>query len=80
MIYKILRLFLNTFTAYDKYSVLNREYLTHLIHKQLSQKQETISEFFSKFLKSRLNFEPIKKKDNTNNECISKITDFQKGG
>ena len=52
----------NTFTAYDKYSVLSREHLTHPIHMELSKKQKTVSEFFSKFLKSRLNFEHIEKK------------------
>ena len=61
MICKILRLFVDTFTAYDKYSVLNREYLTQPIHMQLFQTQNTFSEFFSAFLKSRLNFEYIKK-------------------
>ena len=61
MICKILRLFVDTFTSYNKYSVLNREYLTQPIHMQLFQKQNTFSEFFSAFLKSRLNFEYIKK-------------------
>ena len=46
IICKTIRLFVNTFTAYDKDSVLNREYLTHSIHMQLSQKQKTLSEFF----------------------------------
>ena len=63
MICKILRLFVNTFTAYDKYSVLNREYLKPTIDMQLSQKQKTFSEFFSAFLKSTLNFEHIQKVD-----------------
>ena len=63
MICKILRLFVKTFTAYDKYSVLNRECLKHPIDMQLSQKQKTFSEFFSAFLKSRLNFEHIQKID-----------------
>ena len=36
VIWKILRLFVNTFTAHDKYSFLNREYLTQPIHMQLS--------------------------------------------
>ena len=53
----------NTFTAYDWYSVPNREYLKHPIDMQLSQKQKTFSEFFSAFLKSRLNFEHIQKID-----------------
>ena len=80
VICKMLSLFVNTFTAYDKYSVLNREYLTHPIHMQLSQKQKKISQFFSAFLKCRVNFEHIKKEKNTLMACISEITDFQKRG
>ena len=78
VICKILRLFLNTFTTYDKYSVLNRKYLTHLIHMQLSQKQKIFSKLFSVSLKFRLNFEHIQKNDDTHSHCVSKITDFQK--
>ena len=63
VICKILRLFVNTFTAYDKYSVLNMEYLKPPIDMQLSRKQKAFSEFFSAFLKSRLNFEHIQKID-----------------
>ena len=59
---KTLTLFVNTFTAYDQYTVLNREYSKDPIEMQLSQKQKTFSEFFSAFLKSRLNFEHIPKK------------------
>ena len=65
VICKILRLFFNIFTAYDKYSFLNTEYLMHPIHTQLSQKQKKFSQFFSRFLKRRLNFEHIQKKDGT---------------
>ena len=65
MIFKILRLFVNTFTDYDKYSVLNREYLKHPIDMQLSHKQKTFLQFFSASLKSKLNFEHIQKKDDT---------------
>ena len=65
VICKILRLFFNTFNAYDKYSVLNREYLTHPIHMQLSQQQKTFSGIFHEFFKSRLNFQDIQKKDDT---------------
>ena len=65
MVWKILRRFVNTLTAYDKYSVLNAEYLTYPIHLQLSQKQNTFSEFFSVFSKSSLNFEHIEKKNLT---------------
>ena len=80
MLCKILRLFLNTFTTYDKYSVLNREYLAHPIHMQTSQKQNIFSELFSASLKFRLNFEHIQKKDDTHSHCVSKIMDFQKRG
>ena len=56
------RLFVNTLTAYGKYSVINKEYLTHPIHVQFSQKQKTLSEFFSEFLISKLNFDHIQTK------------------
>ena len=36
VIREILRLFVSTLTAYDKYSVFNREYSTPTIHMQLS--------------------------------------------
>ena len=65
MICKILRPFVNTFTAHDKYSVLNKQYLLHPIHMQLTQKQKTFSQVFSAFLKSRLNFEHIQKEEMT---------------
>ena len=47
---KILRLFVNTLTADDKYSLLNRDNLTQPIQILLSQKQKTFSQFFSAFL------------------------------
>ena len=65
MICEILRPFINTFTANDKYSVLNKQYLLHPIPMQLTQKQKTFSQFFSAFLKSRLNFEHIQKEEMT---------------
>ena len=61
MICKIGRPFVNTFTAHDKYSILDKQYLLHPIHMQLTQKQKMFSQFFSSFLKSKLNFEHIKK-------------------
>ena len=62
VIREILRLFVNTFTPNDKYSFLNREYLTQRIHMYLSQLQKHSSEIFSPFLKSRLNFQHIQEK------------------
>ena len=56
-------MFVNTLTADDKYSPLNRDNLTQPIRTQLSQKQQAFSEFFLAFSKSALNFEHFEKKD-----------------
>ena len=76
---KILRLFVNTLTADDKYSLLNTDNLTQSIQTLLSQKQKTFSQFFSSFLKSTLNFEHFQKKDDPHSRCISEITVSEKG-
>ena len=52
VIYKILRLFINTFTAHEKIFPPNKEILTEPIKKQLSQKQKNFSPFFSCSLKT----------------------------
>ena len=62
VICRILGLFVNTMTAKDKYSLLNRDPLRQSFQMQLSQKQKTFSRFFSVFLKSRLNFQHLQKK------------------
>ena len=59
---KILRLFVNTLTTDDKYSLLNRDNLTQPIQIMLSQKQKSFCPFFSTFSKSILNFEHSLKK------------------
>ena len=46
-----------TFTAGDKYSVLNRHNLTESYQMQLSLKKTTFSDIFYEALKSRLKFE-----------------------
>ena len=56
-------MFVNTLTADDKYSPLNRDNLTQPIRTKLSQKKQTFSEFFLAFSKSTLNFEHFEKKD-----------------
>ena len=56
-------MFVNTLTADDMYSLLNRDNLTQPIWMQLFQKQKDFSEFFLAFLKSTLNFEHLQKKD-----------------
>ena len=57
VICKILGLFVNTLTADDKDSFLNRDNLTQPIQMQLSQKQKNFSQFFFAVLKSKLYFE-----------------------
>ena len=56
-------MFVNTLTADDKYSPLNRDNLTDPIRSQLSQKQQAVPQFFLTFFKSTLNFEHFQKKD-----------------
>ena len=62
VLWKILRLFVNTLTDDAKYSLLYRDNLTQPIQVRLSQKQKTFSNFFFAFLKSTLNFEHFEKK------------------
>ena len=76
---KILRLFVNTLTADDKYSLLNRDSLTQSIQTLLSQKEKTFSLIFFSFLKSTLNFEHFQEKDDPHSQCISEITLSEKG-
>ena len=59
-------MFVKALTGRDKYSLRNRNILTQPIQMQLSQKQETLSEFFFFFcasLKSTLNFKRFPKKE-----------------
>ena len=56
-------MFVNTLTADDQYSLLNRDNLTQPIGTQLFQKQKDFSQFFLAILKSTLNFEHLQKKD-----------------
>ena len=62
VLWKSLRLFVNTLTDGDNYCLLYRDNLTQTIQILLSQKQQTFSQFFSPFLKSILNFEHFQKK------------------
>ena len=58
---KVLRIFVNILTTDDKYSLLNTDNLRHPIQMQLSPKEKTFSDFFSAFLKARLNFQHFQK-------------------
>ena len=51
VIYKILGLFVNTLVAHDNYSLVNRDNLTQPSQMQISNKQKTLSQYFSTFLK-----------------------------
>ena len=50
------------------------------IPMQLSQKEDTFSEFFCFFSNSSLNFEHLPKKDDSHKSDISEITDSEKHG
>ena len=76
---KILSMFVNTLTDDDKYCLLYREFLTQPIQILLSRKENNFSRFFSAFLKSTLNFEHFRKKDDPHSRCISQITVSEKG-
>ena len=67
MICKILGLFVKTLNVGDNYCLLNRENLKRPIQMELSEKQNSFSEFVSAFLKSILNFEKFQKKDDRHN-------------
>ena len=73
-------MFVNTLTADDQYSLLNRDNLTQPIRTQLSQKQKAFSQFFLAFSKSTLNFEHLQKKDDLHSRFISEITHSEKRG
>ena len=75
---KILRLFVNTLTDDDKYSLLYRDNLTQQIQILLSKKTKTFSQLFSEILRPTLNFEYFQKKDDSHSRCSSQITVSQK--
>ena len=79
MLCKILRLFVNTLTADDKYFLLNRDKLKRPIQILLSLKQKPFSELFAAFLKYALNFERTQKKDDNHRRSIFETTDSEKG-
>ena len=71
-------MFVNTLTADEKYSLLNRDNLRQPIWTPLSQKQKAFSEFFLAFSKSTLNFEHFEKKYGLHSRFISEITHSEK--
>ena len=59
---KILKLFVNTFTADYNHYLLNRDNFAQRIQMQLSQKQKSFSEIFFAFFKSKFTFKQFPKK------------------
>ena len=59
---KALELFVNTLTADDKYSLLNRDNLAEPIRTQLSQKQKTFSQFFLCIFEMCIKYKTFSKK------------------
>ena len=73
-------MFVNTLTADDQYSLLNRDNLTQPIRARLSEKQKAFFQFFLAFPKSTLNLEHLQKKDDLHSRFISEITHSEKRG
>ena len=67
-------------TAVDKCPLPNRDNLTQTIHKELSQKVNTFSQFFRAFSKSGLNFAHLEKKDDPHSLFISEATACENRG
>ena len=61
VIWKSLRLFVNTMNAVDKCSLPNRDTLMQPIHMDLSEQLKTFSRFVNVFSKCRLSFEYFQK-------------------
>ena len=64
----------------DKCSLPNMDNLTQPIHKELSRKLKTFSEFFRAFSKSGLNFENFGKKDDPHSLFISEAAASENRG
>ena len=77
---EILRLFVNTLTADDKYSGSNMQSLPQIFQTQLSQKQKTFSGFFIAFLKCAWNLEHFSKSDEYPSLIISENSDAGRRG
>ena len=73
-------MFVNTLTADDKYSLLNRDNLMQPIRPPLSQNDKAFCEFFLAFSKSTLNFEHFQKEYDPRSLFISEITHSKKRG
>ena len=77
---EILRLFVNTLTADNKYSRCNVHNFEQQVQTPLSQKTQTFCGFFIAFLKCAWNLEHFEKKYEYLSPIISEIMDCERGG
>ena len=77
---EILRLFVKTLTADDKYSGNNMQGLPQQFQTPFSQKQTIFSGFFIAFLKCAWNLDHFLKKDEYSSLIISDIIDAERRG
>ena len=78
MICKILGLFVKTLITDNRYSFHIRDNSTEPIQMHLSKKQKTFSHFPAAFLKSRLNSDHSKIRDDPNRLGISENRDCER--
>ena len=76
---KILRLFLNTLTADNKYSGCNVQNFAQQVQTPLSQKQKTYYGFFIAFLKCVSNLEHFEEKDEYPSLIFPEMMDWERG-
>ena len=72
---KILGLFVNTLAADEKDLVLHRDNIMTPIRVQFSEKLKAFCQFFTAFLKSRLNFKYFELKNDPHRFCIFEVTE-----
>ena len=77
---EILRLFVNTLTADNKYSRCNVHNFAQQVQTPLSQKQKKFCWFFIPFMKCAWYLEHFEKKDENPSLIISEIMDCERGG
>ena len=70
---EIFRLFVNTMSSDDKYSLRNMQIFWKQLQTLLSQKRQTFHQFLIAFLKCAWNLEDLKKKEEYPSLIISKI-------
>ena len=76
----ILRLFVNTLTDDNKYSLCNVHNFKQQVQTPLSQKQKNFCGYFIAFLKCAWNLGHFEKKDEYPSVIISEIMDCERGG